>query len=82
MRMNSDWYNFSEYPFEHPNYDPKNQKIIGKMKEEMKGIILEEFVGLLCRGSVKHNVNQDTDYHHSSSSNGVKKEVKKTHLSR
>ena len=41
MRMNSDWYDFSEYPFEHPNYDPKSQTIIGKMKDEMKGMILE-----------------------------------------
>ena len=87
MGINSDWYDFSEYPFEHPNYDPKNRKIIGKMKDEMKGMILEEFVGLrpkcyslLCRGSVKDNVIQDAEYHHSSTSKGAKKEVKKTHL--
>ena len=77
----------SEYPFKHPNYDPKNRKVVGKMKDKLNGAILEEFVGLhpkcyslLCRGSVKHNVIQDTGYRHSSTSNGVKKEVKTTHL--
>ena len=44
------------------------------MKDEMNGMILEEFVGLrpkcyslLCRGFVKDNVIQDADYHHSRS---------------
>ena len=46
MKANSDWYEFSDYPFEHPNYDPKNKKIICKMKDELKGMILEEFIGL------------------------------------
>ena len=54
------------------------------MKDEMKGMILEEFIGLcpkcyslLSRGSVKHNVIQDTEFHHSSTSKGVKNEVKR-----
>ena len=87
MKANSDWYDFSEYPFEHPNYDPKNKKRIAKMKDELKGMIIEEFIGLrpkcysiLSRGSVKDNVIQDMDFHHSSTSKGVKQQVKKVHL--
>ena len=87
MKVNSDLYDFSEYPFEHSNYDPINKKLIGKMKDELQSMILEEFVGLrpkcyslLSRGSVKDNVIQDMDFHHSSTSKGVQKEVKKVHL--
>ena len=87
MKANSDWYDFSDYPLEHPNYDPKNKKIICKMKDELKGMILEEFIGLrpkcyslLSKGSVKDNVKQDVGFHHSSTSKGVKKEVKKKYL--
>ena len=76
MNKNSDWYDFSEYPFEHPNYNTKNKKCIGKMKDELKGMILEEFIGLrpkcyslLSRGSVKDNVIEYIDFHHSSRSN-------------
>ena len=57
------------------------------MKDELRGMIIEEFVGLrpkcysiLSRGSVKDNVIQDMDFHHSSTSKGVKQEVKKVHL--
>ena len=87
MRITGDWYDFSEYPFEHPNYDAKNKKVVGKMKDEFRGMILEEFVGLrpkcyslLCKGSVKNNVIQDTGYHHTSTAKGIKKEVKRKHL--
>ena len=65
--------------FDHPNYDPKNKKIIGKMKDEIKGMVLEEFVGLrpkcyslIYRGVVKDNTIQDGNIHHSSTSKGVK----------
>ena len=57
------------------------------MKDELKGMILEEFIGLrpkcyslLSKGFVKDNVKQDGDFHHSSTSKGVKKQVKKKYL--
>ena len=87
MNRHSDWYDFSEYPFEHPNYNATNKKCIGKMKDECKGMILEEFIGLrpkcyslLSRGSVKDNIVEDIDIHQSSTSKGIKQEVKKVHL--
>ena len=87
MLANSDWYDFSEYPFEHSNYDPKNKKIIGKMKDELQSMIITEFIGLRPKcysiqsiGSVKDNVIQDMDLHHSCTAKGVKKDVKKEHL--
>ena len=60
MLQSKDDYDFSEYPSDHPNYDTKNKKIIGKFKDELHGMTLEEFIGLrpkcyslLSRGEVK-----------------------------
>ena len=87
MKANSDLYDFSEYPCDHPNFSLKNKKIVGRMKDEAKGMIIEEFIGLrpkcyslLCRGFVKDNIIQDEDIHHSATSKGIKKGVKMAHL--
>ena len=37
---------FSDYPINHPNYDASNKKVIGKFKDELKGEIINEFIGL------------------------------------
>ena len=39
-------YDFSEYPKNHPNYDITNKKVLGKFKDEMKSLIITEFIGL------------------------------------
>ena len=39
-------YDFSEYPKDHPNYDITNKKVLGKFKDEMKSLIITEFIGL------------------------------------
>ena len=39
-------YDFSEYPKDHPNYDITNKKVLGKFKNEMKSLIITEFIGL------------------------------------
>ena len=41
-----DEYDTSEYPKDHFLYDPKNKKVIGKMKDEMKGNPILEYAGL------------------------------------
>ena len=37
---------FSDYPEDSKFFDPVNKKVIGKMKDEDKGRIISEFVGL------------------------------------
>ena len=41
-----DLYDTSEYPSDHPAYSTLNKKMLGKMKDEMKGCPIKEFVGL------------------------------------
>lgn len=46
MRAKPALYDFSDYPKDHPNYDPKNAKVLGLMKDECPGTPISEFVGL------------------------------------
>ena len=39
-------FDFSEYPLDSRLFDPVNKKVIGKMKDDFKGKIINEFVGL------------------------------------
>ena len=39
-------FGFSDYPLHSKFFDPVNKKVIGKMKDEFKGKIINEFVGL------------------------------------
>ena len=39
-------YDFSEYPTNHRNYDITNKKVLGTFKDEMKSLIITEFIGL------------------------------------
>lgn len=41
-----DLFNTSEYAQDLPLYSPRNKKAFGKMKDDMHGIPIEEFVGL------------------------------------
>ena len=43
---NNDLFDLREYPQDSKFFDPINKKIIGKMKNEFKGKIISEFVGL------------------------------------
>jgi hypothetical protein len=36
----------SDYPVSHPNHSVDNKKILGKMKDELNGVVLEEYIGL------------------------------------
>ena len=41
--VDKDLFDFSEYPLHSKFLDPVNKKIIGKMKDEFKGKIINEF---------------------------------------
>ena len=44
--LDKDLFAFSDYPLHSKFSDPVNKKVIGKMKEEVKGKIISEFAGL------------------------------------
>ena len=44
--MDSDLYDTSNYPKDHPLYSDINKKVLGKMKDECSGVPIIEFVGL------------------------------------
>ena len=44
--IKSKFVDFSDYPLDSKLFDPLNKKVIGKMKDEFKGRIISEFVGL------------------------------------
>ena len=46
IRGKTEWFDFSNYPPEHPNFDTSNHLIPGKFKDEMGGEFIEEFCGL------------------------------------
>ena len=87
MLQTKEVYDFSEYPFKHPNYDPTNKKVIGKFKDELHSRPLEEFIGvapkcysLLFHGEVKKNVIVHTSISEKQTAKGTKTEVKKRFL--
>ena len=41
-----DLFDFCDYPKDSKFFDSVNKKVIGKMKDEFKGKIISEFVGL------------------------------------
>ena len=42
-------FDFSGYPKDHPCFSNDNKKVIGKMKDELGGSIMREFVGLRAK---------------------------------
>ena len=50
IKGNQEWFDFSNYPIEHPNFDyDVNNLVPGKMKDEMEGVPIIEFVGLRAK---------------------------------
>ena len=46
MQKNIEDYDTSDYPKDHPLYSVKNKKVLGKMKDEVAGRVIAEFIGL------------------------------------
>lgn len=72
----SNSYDFSDYPINHKNYSVKNKKVVGKFKDELKSILLEEFIGLWpkCYSVLQSDSNE------KQTAKGVKSSVKKAFL--
>ena len=46
MKENKHYFDFSKFPKNHKLYDDSNKDVLGKYKDELKGLILKEFAGL------------------------------------
>jgi hypothetical protein len=46
MKNNPDYFDTSDYPKDHPLYSDKNKKVIGKLKDELNGIKILEYICL------------------------------------
>ena len=78
---------FSEYPYEHSNFDLSNKKVLGKFKDELNGISLEIFIGLrpkcyslLFYGEVANNIVQNITKNCKQTAKGIKESVKNAKL--
>ena len=49
MLKDQDKFDFSGYPKDHPCFSNANKKVIGKMKDELNGSLMKEFVGLRAK---------------------------------
>ena len=70
---NKNLFDFSDYPRDSKFFDPANKKVIGKMKDEFKGKIISEFVGL--KSKIYSLV--DVDGEENKKAKGVNKNVAK-----
>ena len=69
-----EYFDFSDYPKNHPLYDETNKKVIGKFKDELKGGIMTQLVAL----KPKQYAYRTEDDEENKKSKGVKKNVIKT----
>ena len=65
-------FDFSEYPLDSKFFDPVNKKVIGKRKDEFKGKIISEFVGLKSK---MHSL-ISVDDEEVTKANGVNKKIR------
>ena len=86
MLEDKNLYDFSEYPKDHLNYDITNKKVLGKFKDEMKSLIITEFIGLkpkmysfnYINNSIKINENEYDEYNNIVVNNNIHKGIKKS----
>ena len=78
-------HDFSEYPKDHPNYDITNKKVLMKFKDEMKSLIITEFIALkpkmysfnyINNIDIEINENKYDDYNNILLNNNIHKGVK------
>ena len=79
MFENKDKYDFSEYPKDHPNYDISNKKILGKFKDEMKSLIITEFIGLKPKMYSLNYLNKNNIIENKNTHKGIKESISLNH---
>ena len=79
MLENKNLYDFSEYPKDHPNYDITNKKVLGKFKDEMKSLIITEFIGLKPKMYSFNYINKDNIVVNKNIHKGVKESISLNH---
>ena len=75
MLTDAELFDFSGYPRDHLCFSNDNKKVIGKMKDELNGIKMEEFIGLKAK---MYSVLYDNI--EMKKAKGVKKNVIKQHI--
>ena len=71
------YFDFSNYPKTHPNYDTRNEKVLEKMKDETKGVPIKSFVGhrskmYSCEVDAKNEWFKKKDGDHKATAKGIK----------
>ena len=79
MFKDKNLYDFSEYPKDHPNYDITNKKVLGKFKDEMKSLIITEFIGLKPKMYSFNYINDDNIIVNKNTHKGVKESISLKH---
>ena len=65
----------SDYPKGHPQHSDANKKVLGKFKDEAKGVAIAEFVGLRPK---LYAIRLDASEHETRDDKGLKVETKKS----
>ena len=88
LEKHKDDFDFSDYPHSHPLYSTENKKVIGKFKDELNSLTIEEAAGICAkmyslqyRGHVKDGVIVNDDISCKKTAKGVKTGVKDRFLS-
>ena len=72
-----DHLDLSNYPQDHPLYDPSNKAVLGKFKDECSGKVIKEFIGLRSK-CYSILIQENEEEKQKSTAAGVKKCVKKS----
>ena len=73
MLQDQEAYDTSEYPTSHKLFSVKNKRVLGKMKDEYKGDLIKEFVGL----RPKMYLILEADGHEKKTAKGIAKKTSK-----
>ena len=72
-------YDFSEYPKDHNNYDITNKKVLGTFKDEMKSLVITEFIGLKPKMYSFNFIDKDNIIVNKNTHKGVKESISLKH---